>query len=79
MTLLEALNARDGAPSATNEPTSTALVAAKQIYFGVGGGVVPFVGLLSESNAKHKVLREDGKDSVSRVVLEVWKTASGRI
>lgn len=45
-----------------------ALVAAKKIYFGVGGGVVEFEQLLDERHISHRVVYECG--SVGRVVLE---------
>ncbi len=52
----------------------TALVAAKRVYFGVGGGVDDFCrGLQQMGGEAHEVpsVAEDGGGGVSRVVLEV--------
>lgn len=46
-----------------------ALVAAKKMYFGVGGDIVVFQKLLEERSMKHKIVDERG--SVGRVILEV--------
>lgn len=46
-----------------------ALVAAKRVYFGVGGGIVEFERLLSNRSVSYKTVLERG--SVGRVVLEV--------
>lgn len=49
--------------------TGIALVAAKKVYFGVGGDIVVFQKLLEERNMKHQIVDERG--SVGRVILEV--------
>ncbi|KAI9722601.1 MAG: hypothetical protein M1812_001532 [Candelaria pacifica] len=66
-TLLELLKGDGGA-------RNTALVAAKRVYFGVGGGVDEFCKLLAELGAKScevpSMVGNSG-EGVSRVVLEV--------
>lgn len=50
------------------------LVAAKQIYFGVGGGVADFVGMVkgrSGGGWETRVVREERDVGVGRSVLEV--------
>ncbi|KAG0131017.1 hypothetical protein HOY82DRAFT_503911 [Tuber indicum] len=49
------------------------LVAAKQIYFGVGGGVTDFVNLVrsKDSNAQIRVVREEKEAGVGRSIVEI--------
>ncbi|KAL8842697.1 MAG: hypothetical protein Q9170_000353 [Blastenia crenularia] len=51
----------------------TALVAAKRVYFGVGGGVDEFLGVLREHGAEGKEVwtTEGMKSGVGRCILEV--------
>lgn len=55
-----------------------ALVAAKKVYFGVGGGVDEFLGVLRESGKGGKVVRstEGTGSGVGRCILEVIERAS---
>ena len=54
--------------------TARALIAAKKVYFGVGGGIDEFLSTLSRAggNAKH-VWQSEGS-GVGRVIMEVTKT-----
>ena len=47
------------------------LVAAKKVYFGVGGGVDEFVKTLEERGGNAKVVWESEGAGVGRVILEV--------
>jgi len=47
-----------------------ALVAAKKIYFGVGGGIPEFVDALNQRGARHAFVNEEG-EGVGRAVLKV--------
>ena len=53
-----------------------AFVAAKKIYFGVGGGVDEFLRILNELGGKGVTVREFKGEGVGRVILEVQR-ASG--
>ena len=57
----------------TVEATARALVAAKRVYFGVGGGVDEFLTVLSRTDglAKEVWATEGEGAGVGRVVLEV--------
>ena len=46
-------------------------VAAKKVYFGVGGGVDEFVKVLAEHDGKANVVWESRGTGVGRVILEV--------
>ena len=48
-----------------------ALVAAKRIYFGVGGGVDEFMQVLKEMGGKGSLIRETEGAGVGRVILKV--------
>ena len=48
-----------------------AWIAAKKVYFGVGGGVDDFVATLTEMGGEVKVVWETEGDGVGRVILEV--------
>ena len=48
-----------------------ALLAAKKVYFGVGGGVDEFLTVLAEMGGKSTVMWETGGEGVGRVILEV--------
>lgn len=56
--------------------SATALVAAKRVYFGVGGGVDEFLRVLEEMGGKGTIVWETDGEGVGRVILEV--VASGR-
>lgn len=71
MTLLELLKAaEDGGGKAT------ALVAAKKIYFGLGGGVDEFLTVLRQNGGQSKVVWEMKGEGVGRVILEITRTKS---
>lgn len=58
-----------------------ALVAAKKIYFGVGGGVDEFLMVLNELGGKGAMAWESKDEGVGRVILEVQRaggTAANR-
>ena len=48
-----------------------AMVAAKKIYFGVGGGVDEFLRVLSELGGKGVTIWESKDNGVGRVIMEV--------
>lgn len=50
---------------------SLALIAAKKVYFGVGGGVDEFLTVLDEMGGEASVVWENEGEGVGRVVLEV--------
>ena len=50
---------------------SMALVAAKKIYFGVGGGVDNFMSLVREQGGLVEVLKDINDGGVGRVILKV--------
>ena len=50
-----------------------ALVAAKKVYFGVGGGVDEFLKVLSELGGKGVTAWESEENGVGRVIMEVQK------
>lgn len=47
------------------------LVAAKRIYFGVGGGVDEFLKVLNELGGKGATVWESKDNGVGRVIIEV--------
>ncbi|RPB02299.1 hypothetical protein L873DRAFT_1802238 [Choiromyces venosus 120613-1] len=61
--LLEALKGGEG----------SGLVAAKQIYFGVGGSVTDFVNIVrsKDSNAQIQIVREEKEAGVGRSIVEI--------
>jgi len=64
--------------SSTNSVKSRALIAAKKVYFGVGGGVDEFLSVLhnvcaDELEVKHKM--DVQLEGVGRVVLEIAPAA----
>ncbi|KAJ6109696.1 hypothetical protein N7486_001931 [Penicillium sp. IBT 16267x] len=71
-TLLELLR-RSNTPSAK----SRAMIAAKKVYFGVGGGVDEFLAVLKEVSASEVAVEQRldvQSEGVGRVVLEVTPT-----
>ena len=50
---------------------SRALVAAKKVYFGVGGGIAEFMDELNRRDAKAEVIADVQGAGVGRVILEV--------
>lgn len=66
--------------STTVKTKSRALVAAKKVYFGVGGGVDEFLGVLKGINGERDVNQKlDVKsEGVGRVVLEVTESGNGQ-
>lgn len=57
--------------SITGETSALGLVAAKKVYFGVGGGVDEFVRVLAEHDERAKLVWESKETGVGRVILEV--------
>ena len=51
-----------------------ALVAAKKIYFGVGGGVDEFLRVLSELGGKGTLVWESKDNGVGRVIMDIQAT-----
>ena len=49
-----------------------ALVAAKKVYFGVGGGIDGFLKVLHELGGKGAIAWESKNEGISRVIVEVW-------
>lgn len=65
--------------SGTTESKSKALIAAKKVYFGVGGGVDEFLAVLRNTSGNEMDVKElvDVKSQgVGRVVLEVTQAGS---
>ncbi|EEP76654.1 conserved hypothetical protein [Uncinocarpus reesii 1704] len=63
-----------GSDSAQDKATARALVAAKKVYFGVGGGVDEFLETLkgvAGENLQVRQLNDIGDQGVVRVVLEI--------
>lgn len=56
-----------------------ALIAAKKIYFGVGGGVVEFLEVLVARGGTGKVVWESFGGGVERVILEVRTALDARV
>ena len=54
---------------------SRALVAAKKVYFGVGGGSDEFLSVLRQAGGNAKVVWHNEGVGVGRVILEVTKAA----
>ena len=54
-----------------NQQLATGLVAAKRVYFGVGGGVDEFVKVLQDHHAESQVVWENKEAGIGRVILEV--------
>ena len=50
-----------------------ALIAAKKIYFGVGGGVDEFLKILSMMGGKAAMAWESKDEGVGRVIMEVQR------
>ena len=49
----------------------TALVAAKEVYFGVGGNVGEFMEAVRRRGAKPEIKWKGGEGGVGRVIVEV--------
>ena len=64
--LLKALEGAEETPA-----HARALIAAKKIYFGVGGGVDEFLTVLGELGGKGTTAWESKDDGVGRVIVEV--------
>lgn len=54
--------------------TAKALVAAKKIYFGLGGGVDEFTSILQESGGQSRIVWESEGVGVKRLILEVTRS-----
>ena len=68
-TLMELLSAAQ-----INGQRARALVAAKQVYFGVGGGVNDFKAVLTRFGARAQTVWQSEGLGVSRIILEITKT-----
>ena len=53
--------------------TGTAFIAAKRIYFGVGGGVDEFLRILEDMGGEAKTVWETQDTGVGRVIMQVTK------
>ena len=53
--------------------TSIAFIAAKRIYFGVGGGIDEFLRILEELGGEAKMVWETEDTGVGRVIMQVTK------
>ena len=47
------------------------MVAAKKVYFGVGGGIDEFLKVLNELGGKGAMVWESKDEGVSRVIVEI--------
>ena len=54
--------------------SAVSLIAAKKVYFGVGGGVDDFLRILQKKGGEAKVVWESEGSGVGRVILEVRAT-----
>lgn len=54
--------------------TAKALIAAKKVYFGIGGGVDDFVATLQENGGQASIVWELEDEGVDRVILEVTRS-----
>ena len=54
--------------------TAKALIAAKKVYFGIGGGVDDFVSILREKGGQASIVWELEGDGVDRAILEVTRS-----
>lgn len=68
-TLIELLSAAQ-----RNGQRARALVAAKQVYFGVGGGVNEFKAVLTRFGARAQTVWQSEGLGVRRIILEITKT-----
>lgn len=57
--------------------TAKALIAAKKVYFGIGGGVDEFLDILQKNGGQAKMVWELEGEGVDRVILEVTRSALG--
>jgi protein-histidine N-methyltransferase len=68
--LLNLLKSAVARPAAGNQRQALCLVAAKVLYFGVGGGIPDFMQAVSASGGTVNVVREH-REGVGRQILEV--------
>lgn len=54
--------------------TAKALIAAKKVYFGIGGGVDDFIATLQENGGQASIVWELEGDGVDRAILEVIRS-----
>ena len=54
--------------------SAVGLVAAKKVYFGVGGGVDEFLKVLQKKGGEAKIVWESERSGVGRVIVEVQAT-----
>jgi protein-histidine N-methyltransferase len=57
--------------------TARALIAAKKVYFGIGGGVDEFLVILQKNGGQAKMVWELEGEGVDRVILEVTRSTLG--
>lgn len=53
--------------------SAKALIAAKKVYFGIGGGVDDFIATLQENGGQASIVWESEGEGVDRVILGVTK------
>lgn len=53
--------------------TAKALIAAKKVYFGIGGGIDDFVAILQENGGQASIVWELEGEGVDRAILEVTR------
>ncbi len=70
--LLKALTTAEETPG-----RGRALIAAKKLYFGVGGGVDEFLKILSEQGGKGATAWEAKDEGVGRIIVEVQMAENG--
>ena len=54
--------------------TAKALIAAKKVYFGIGGGVDEFLSILQEKGGQARMVWELEGEGVNRLILEVTRS-----
>lgn len=54
--------------------TAKALIAAKKVYFGIGGGVDDFIAILREKGGHARMVWESEGEGVVRLILEVTRS-----
>lgn len=54
--------------------TAKALIAAKKVYFGIGGGVDDFLAILQENGGQASIVWELEGEGVDRIILQVTRS-----
>ena len=63
----------------STEQHCQALVAAKKVYFGVGGGIDEFLSYLTQAGGDADIVWESGEAGVGRAILSIKSSHERRI